>query len=164
MALQEFTPPRRLLLGPGPSLVHPRVLRALSAPLLGHLDPVFLGVMNEIQSSLRRVFETQHPFTIAVSGTGSAGMEASIVNLIEPGDAVLVGVNGVFGTRLASIVDRCGGKAICIEAPWGTRWPGQAPSRQWPSSMQKRLPASANRSKTSAPSAGGTARCSSSMP
>jgi alanine-glyoxylate transaminase / serine-glyoxylate transaminase / serine-pyruvate transaminase len=119
MALQEFTPPRRLLLGPGPSLVHPRVLRALSAPLLGHLDPVFLGVMNEIQSSLRRVFETQHPFTIAVSGTGSAGMEASIVNLIEPGDAVLVGVNGVFGTRLASIVDRCGGKAICIEAPWG---------------------------------------------
>jgi len=119
MALQEFTPPRRLLLGPGPSLVHPRVLRALSAPLLGHLDPVFLGVMNEIQSSLRRVFETQHPFTIAVSGTGSAGMEASIVNLIEPGDAVLVGVNGVFGTRLASVVDRCGGKAICIEAPWG---------------------------------------------
>jgi alanine-glyoxylate transaminase / serine-glyoxylate transaminase / serine-pyruvate transaminase len=119
MALQEFTPPRRLLLGPGPSLVHPRVLRALSTPLLGHLDPVFLGVMNDIQSSLRKVFETEHPFTIAVSGTGSAGMEASIVNLIEAGDAVLVGVNGVFGTRLASVVDRCGGKAICIEAPWG---------------------------------------------
>ncbi len=119
MALQEFTPPRRLLLGPGPSLVHPRVLRALSTPLLGHLDPVFLGVMNDIQSSLRGVFETEHPFTIAVSGTGSAGMEASIANLVEPGDAVLVGVNGVFGTRLASVVERCGGKAIGIEAPWG---------------------------------------------
>jgi alanine-glyoxylate transaminase/serine-glyoxylate transaminase/serine-pyruvate transaminase len=126
MALQEFTPPRRLLLGPGPSLVHPRVLRALSTPLLGHLDPVFLGVMNDIQSSLRRVFETEHPFTIAVSGTGSAGMEASIANLVEPGDAVLVGVNGVFGTRLASVVDRCGGKAICIEAPWGECIPPEA--------------------------------------
>jgi alanine-glyoxylate transaminase/serine-glyoxylate transaminase/serine-pyruvate transaminase len=119
MALQEFIPPRRLLLGPGPSLVHPRVLRALSAPLLGHLDPVFLTVMNDIQASLRTVFDTEHRFTIAVSGTGSAGMEASIVNLIEPGDAVIVGINGVFGTRLASVVDRCGGKAIRVETPWG---------------------------------------------
>ena len=74
MTLQEFSPPRRLLLGPGPSLVHSRVLRALSAPLLGHLDPVFLNLMNDIQSSLRTVFETEHPFTIAISGTGSAGM------------------------------------------------------------------------------------------
>jgi alanine-glyoxylate transaminase / serine-glyoxylate transaminase / serine-pyruvate transaminase len=119
MTLQEFIPPRRLLLGPGPSLVHPRVLRALSMPLLGHLDPVFLTVMNDIQSSLRMIFETEHPFTIAISGTGSAGMEASIVNLVEPGDAVIVGINGIFGTRLASIVDRCGGKAIRLEAPWG---------------------------------------------
>lgn len=119
MALQEFIPPRRLLLGPGPSLVHPRVLRALSAPLLGHLDPVFLALMNDIQASLRGVFGTEHRFTIALSGTGSAGMEASIVNLVEPGDAVIVGINGVFGTRLASVVERCGGKAIRVEAPWG---------------------------------------------
>ena len=119
MTLQEFIPPRRLLLGPGPSLVHPRVLRALSTPLLGHLDPVFLTVMNDIQSSLRMIFETEHRFTIAISGTGSAGMEASIVNLVEPGDAVIVGINGIFGTRLASVVDRCGGKAIRVEAPWG---------------------------------------------
>lgn len=119
MALQEFIPPSRLLLGPGPSLVHPRVLRALSSPLLGHLDPVFLNVMNDIQCSLRGVFETEHPFTIAISGTGSAGMEASMVNLVEPGDSVIVGINGVFGTRLASVVARCGGKAIAVEAPWG---------------------------------------------
>lgn len=119
MALQEFIPPHRLLLGPGPSLVHPRVLRALSAPLLGHLDPAFLSVMTDIQSSLRMVFETEHRFTIAISGTGSAGMEASIVNLVEPGDSVIVGINGVFGTRLASVVDRCGGKTIPVEARWG---------------------------------------------
>jgi len=119
MTLQEFIPPRRLLLGPGPSLVHPRVLRPLSTPLLGHLDPAFLTVMNDIQSSLRMIFETEHRFTIAISGTGSAGMEASIVNLVEPGDAVIVGINGIFGTRLASVVDRCGGKAIRVEAPWG---------------------------------------------
>src|SRR4029079_12223711 len=119
MTLQEFIPPRRLLLGPGPSLVHPRVLRALSTPLLGHLDPVFLTVMNDIQSSLRMIFETEHPFTIAISGTGSAGMEASIVNLVEPGDAVIVGTNGIFGSRLASVVDRCGGKAIRVEGPRG---------------------------------------------
>jgi alanine-glyoxylate transaminase / serine-glyoxylate transaminase / serine-pyruvate transaminase len=120
MALQDFTPPRRLLLGPGPSLVHPRVLRALSAPLIGHLDPAFLDVMNDIQILLRLVFQTDNRFTIAVSGTGSAGMEASIVNVVEPGDAVVVGINGVFGTRLASVVERCGGKVIPVEAPWGT--------------------------------------------
>lgn len=120
MTIQDFIPPRRLLLGPGPSLVHPRVLRALSAPLIGHLDPAFLNVMNEIQVMLRRVFQTNNRFTIAVSGTGSAGMEASIVNVVEPGDAVIVGLNGVFGTRLASVIERCGGKAIRVEASWGT--------------------------------------------
>ncbi len=119
MPVQNFTPPRRLLLGPGPSMVHPRVLRALSMPLIGHLDPAFLGVMNDIQTLLKVVFQTNNRFTIAVSGTGSAGMEASIVNLVEPGDAVIVGVNGVFGTRWASAVERCGGKAIRVEAPWG---------------------------------------------
>jgi alanine-glyoxylate transaminase / serine-glyoxylate transaminase / serine-pyruvate transaminase len=120
MAVQDFIPPHRILLGPGPSLVHPRVLRALSMPLLGHLDPAFLTVMNDIQTLLRLVFQTEHRFTIALSGTGSAGMEASIVNLVEPGDAVVVGINGVFGTRLASVVERCGGKVIRVEAPWGT--------------------------------------------
>ena len=119
MPTQNFIPPRRLLLGPGPSMVHPRVLRALSTPLLGHLDPTFLALMDDIQARLRVVFQTKNRFTIAVSGTGSAGMEASIVNVVEPGDTVIVGVNGVFGTRLASIVERCGGKAIRVEAPWG---------------------------------------------
>lgn len=100
-------------------MVHPRVLRALSTPLVGHLDPAFLGIMNDIQTLLRGVFQTKNRFTIAVSGTGSAGMEASMVNIVEPGDTVIVGVNGVFGTRWATIVERCGGKAIRVEAPWG---------------------------------------------
>lgn len=117
--MHEFLPPPRLLLGPGPSMVHPRVLRAMATPLLGHLDPAFLSIMNDIQAGLRRVFATRNPFTIALSGTGSAGMEAAVVNVIEPGDAMIVGVNGVFGTRLATVVERCGGKAIRVEAPWG---------------------------------------------
>lgn len=111
--------PARVLLGPGPSMVHPRVLRALSVPLIGHLDPAFLTLMDEIQELLRLTFRTRNRFTIAVSGTGSAGMEAALVNLIEPGDSVIVGVNGVFGARMAAIVERCGGKSIQIEAPWG---------------------------------------------
>ncbi len=115
----EFVPSPRLLLGPGPSLVHPRVLRAMAAPLLGHLDPAFLQLMNEIQAMLRLVFRTGNRFTIALSGTGSAGMEALLVNLVEPGDAVIVGVNGVFGSRMAAVVERCGGTPIPIEAPWG---------------------------------------------
>ena len=119
----DFFPPRRLLLGPGPSMVHPRVLQALSTPLVGHLDPAFLGVMNDVQRLLRQTFQTTHPFTIAVSGTGSAGMEAAIVNIVEPGDSVIVGVNGVFGTRLATVVERCDGKAIRLEMPWGQAIP-----------------------------------------
>jgi alanine-glyoxylate transaminase/serine-glyoxylate transaminase/serine-pyruvate transaminase len=117
--ISELTPSSRLLLGPGPSMVHPRVLRAMSTPLLGHLDPEFLTIMNQVQALLRAVFETQNPFTIAVSGTGSAGMEAALVNLIEPGDQVIVGVNGVFGTRMADIVGRAGGTPVKVEAPWG---------------------------------------------
>ena len=117
--ISELAPSPRLLLGPGPSLVHPRVLRAMSTPLLGHLDPEFLTIMNDVQAQLRAVFQTENSFTIAISGTGSAGMEAALVNLIEPGDRVIVGVNGVFGTRMADIVGRCGGTAVKIEAPWG---------------------------------------------
>ena len=110
-------------MGPGPSLIHPRVLHALSLPLLGHLDPVFLGLMDEIQTLLRATFRTQNEFTIALSGTGSAGMEAVIANLIEPGDRAIVGVNGVFGSRLATMVERSGGTAFRIEVPWGTTIP-----------------------------------------
>ena len=117
--MQGFLAPQRLLLGPGPSAVHPRVLRAMSTPLIGHLDPMFLGIMNDIQTLLRRVFATSNPVTIAVSGTGSAGMEAAIVNIVEPGDRVIVGINGVFGTRLATIIERCGGNVIRMEVPWG---------------------------------------------
>src|SRR5512143_3701259 len=115
----ELVPPSRLLLGPGPSMVHPRVLRAMSTPLLGHLDPKFLEIMNEVQAQLRAAFRTQNPFTIAVSGTGSAGMEAALVNLLEPGDTAVVVVAGVFGGRMADIVGRCGAKLVKIEIPWG---------------------------------------------
>lgn len=88
-------------------------------PIIGHFDPAFLAILNETQALLREVFHTNNRFTLALSGTGSAGMEAVLVNLIEPGDAVVVGMNGLFGTRLATIVERCGGKALPIEAPWG---------------------------------------------
>ncbi len=115
----DLTPSRRLLLGPGPSLVHPRVLRAMSTPLIGHLDPEFLTIMDEIQELLRWLFQTDNDFTIAVSGTGSAAMETAIVNLIEPGDRVIVGMNGIFGSRIGQIVTRCGGTVVEIPAPWG---------------------------------------------
>ncbi|UCE63281.1 MAG: alanine--glyoxylate aminotransferase family protein, partial [Nitrospirota bacterium] len=117
--LTELKPSRRLLLGPGPSMIHPRVLKAIGTPLLGHLDPEFLQIMDEVQASLRWLFHTQNSFTIAVSGTGSAAMETAIVNLVEPEDSVIVGINGIFGTRLASMVERCGGKTIRLEVPWG---------------------------------------------
>ncbi|MBD0305468.1 MAG: alanine--glyoxylate aminotransferase family protein [Nitrospiraceae bacterium] len=115
----EVNPPPRVLMGPGPSLVHARVLRAMSAPLLGHLDPAFLAIMNDIQRLLRFVFQSNHHFTIAVAGTGSAGMEAALVNVVEPGDPVIVAVNGVFGSRMAAIVERCGGQCLRVEVPWG---------------------------------------------
>ena len=120
---RDFSPPPRLLLGPGPSLVHPRVLHALSLPLVGHLDPIFLALMNEIQALLRATFQTQNECTLALSGTGSAGMEAVVANLIEPGDRAIVGVNGVFGSRLATMVERQGGTVLPIETPWGTPIP-----------------------------------------
>ncbi|HSD18915.1 MAG TPA: alanine--glyoxylate aminotransferase family protein [Anaeromyxobacter sp.] len=119
MNVPELSPPARLLLGPGPSPVHPRVLRAMSTPLLGHLDPKFLEIMNEVQVQLRAVLRTQNPFTIAISGTGSAGMEAALVNVVEPGDTVVVVAAGVFGNRMADIVGRCGAKLVKIEIPWG---------------------------------------------
>ncbi|HVP65941.1 MAG TPA: alanine--glyoxylate aminotransferase family protein [Anaeromyxobacteraceae bacterium] len=122
-SVPELTPPVRLLLGPGPSMVHPRVYRAMATPLLGHLDPKFLEIMNEVQGLLRWAFQTQNPFTIAVSGTGSAGMEAALVNVVEPGDTVVVGASGVFGNRMCDIVGRAGGKLVKLEVPWGNVFP-----------------------------------------
>lgn len=119
MAPYETETPRRILLGPGPSNVHPRVLRALSTPLVGHLDPVFIDLMEETKTLLRQVFQTGNALTLPISGTGSAGMETCFVNLVEPGDEVVVGVNGVFGTRMADVVERCGGTPVVIETEWG---------------------------------------------
>ena len=100
-------------------MVHPRVLHAMSVPLIGHLDPAFLTIMDEVQRRLRSLFRTANPLTIPISGTGSAGMEAALVNVTEHGDAVIVGINGVFGSRMAAMVERCGGRPIPIESPWG---------------------------------------------
>lgn len=109
----------RLLCGPGPSDVPPEVLEALSRPLVGHLDPTFLETLDETADRLRAVLRTANPLTFALSATGSAGMEASFVNLLEPGDTAVVGVNGVFGTRMADIARRCGANVIAVEAAWG---------------------------------------------
>lgn len=119
MSTGELRPSKRILLGPGPSDVSPRVLRALSTPLLGHLDPEFIQLMEETKGLLRSVFQTQNPLTVPISGTGSAGMEACLVNLLEEGDEAIIGVNGVFGTRMVDIVERCRATAIPVEAPWG---------------------------------------------
>lgn len=115
----QFVPPKRLLMGPGPSDVAPSVLEALSRPLLGHLDPVFVKMMDEIKAMMRAVFLTKNEMTFPVSGTGSAGMEFCFVNLIEPGDEVVVGVNGVFGGRMVDVAERCGAKVTRVDAPWG---------------------------------------------
>jgi alanine-glyoxylate transaminase / serine-glyoxylate transaminase / serine-pyruvate transaminase len=114
-----FEPPKRILLGPGPSNAAPEVLEAIGRPLVGHLDPSFIAMMEEIKQMLRAVFQTKNEMTFPVSGTGSAGMEFCIVNLVGPGDEVIVGINGVFGVRLAEVAERCGAKVTRVEAPWG---------------------------------------------
>src|ERR1041384_1925152 len=116
---EAFSAPPRLLMGPGPSDVAPSVLKAMSQPLVGHLDPVFVKMMEEIKTMLRAVFLTKNEMTFPVSGTGSAGMEFCFVNLIEPGDEVVVGVNGVFGNRMVDVAERCGAKVTKDEAAWG---------------------------------------------
>jgi alanine-glyoxylate transaminase/serine-glyoxylate transaminase/serine-pyruvate transaminase len=118
-SVENLNPPARLLLGPGPSLVDPRVLRAMAAPLVGHLDPYFLHLMDNNQELLRYVFQTENAITIPVSGTGSAAMETAIANMVEPGDSVLVCVNGYFSTRMADMVTRYGGVLHEIHQPWG---------------------------------------------
>ncbi len=109
----------RLLMGPGPSNAAPEVLEALGRPLLGHLDPEFLTILDAVAGGLRSVFRTENRMTFAVSGTGSAGMEAALVNLLEPGDEAIVCVNGVFGERMADVAARAGGKVVRVDAPWG---------------------------------------------
>ena len=118
-AVGELVPPERTLMGPGPSEVHPRVRRAMSTPLVGHLDPSFLDLMNDVQELLRYTFRTDNEWTIPISGTGSAAMEAAIANLTEPGDTVVVPTNGYFGGRMASMVRRAGGDVVEVDAPWG---------------------------------------------
>lgn len=117
--IPELTPSPRILMGPGPSAVSPRVLRAMATPLLGHLDPQFLEIMNHVSDMLRTIFRTTNELTFAVSATGSAGMEACLVNLLEPGDTAVVCINGVFGGRMRDIIERCGATPEVIEAPWG---------------------------------------------
>ena len=115
----SFHPPQRILLGPGPTNVDARVLQAMMAPLLGHMDPAYWECMDRIQSLLRSVFETENRVTFSISGTGGAGMEACVANLVEEGDEVVACVNGFFGQRLADLVERWGGKCTRVEAGWG---------------------------------------------
>ena len=120
MEAKTFNPPKRILLGPGPSNVHPRVLEAMARPTIGHLDPAFVGLMEEIKSLLRYAFITENEITFPVSGPGSVGMETCLVNLVEPGMKIAVCINGVFGGRMKDIVERCGAKPIVVEAEWGS--------------------------------------------
>ncbi len=119
MSFQSFTPPRRILMGPGPSDISPEVLSALSRPVIGHLDPLFIGMMDEVKSLLQYAFQTKNEFTIALSAPGSAGMEACFVNLVEAGEKVIVCRNGVFGDRMIQNVTRIGAEAIVVDSPWG---------------------------------------------
>jgi alanine-glyoxylate transaminase/serine-glyoxylate transaminase/serine-pyruvate transaminase len=109
----------RLLMGPGPSNPYPEVAQALAGPVLGHLDPDFLAVLDATNDRLRRVFATDNALTLPLSGTGSAGMEASFVNFVRPGDPVVIGVNGVFGERMCDVADRLGADVVRVDAPWG---------------------------------------------
>lgn len=119
MKLPPLNPPIRTLLGPGPSDIHPRVLQAMAKNTVGHLDPYYLELMNGMQQMLRELFRTKNEMTMAISATGSAGMEATVVNLIEPGDAMVVCVNGVFGSRMVDVAERAGAKVTKVERPWG---------------------------------------------
>ena len=120
MAISSFHPPQRTLMGPGPSDVSPRVLEALARPTIGHLDPVFVGMMGEMKTLLQYAFQTQNQLTLPVSAPGSAGMETCFVNLVEPGDKVIVCQNGVFGGRMKENVERSGGTPIMVQDEWGT--------------------------------------------
>ena len=119
MSIQSFHPPVRTLMGPGPSDVNPRILEAMSRPTIGHLDPVFVGMMEEMKVLLRYAFQTENQLTMPVSAPGSTGMETCFVNLVEPGDKVVVCQNGVFGGRMKENVERTGGEAVMVQDDWG---------------------------------------------
>lgn len=118
--IDSFIPPKRVLMGPGPSDVHPRVLAAMARPTIGHLDPAFVEMMEQLKTLLRYAFQTENAITFPVSGPGSVGMETCFVNLVEPGDKVVVCRNGVFGGRMIENVRRCGGSAIVVDDAWGS--------------------------------------------
>ncbi|HXY93667.1 MAG TPA: aminotransferase class V-fold PLP-dependent enzyme, partial [Acidimicrobiia bacterium] len=109
----------RLLLGPGPSNPYPEATAALARPLLGHMDPEFLALLDETMARLRTVFRTSNALTLPISGTGSAGMEACFVNLLEPADTAIIGANGVFGDRMCEVARRCGATVVRVEERWG---------------------------------------------
>jgi alanine-glyoxylate transaminase/serine-glyoxylate transaminase/serine-pyruvate transaminase len=115
----DMHPSNRILMGPGPSNVHYRVYQAMSNPVIGYLDPQILACMDEISEMLRGVFQTKNQVTLAISATGSSGMEASFVNFVEPGDVVVIGVNGFFADRMTQVASRCGAKVIRVEEEWG---------------------------------------------
>ena len=115
----EFEAPNRLLLGAGPCTVHPRVLRAMTQPVVGHLDPVFFQVMDEVCAMLRQVFHTENQVTMPISATGTGAMETACVNILERGDTAIVCRNGYFGVRLADIAQRCGANTVMVDSPWG---------------------------------------------
>jgi alanine-glyoxylate transaminase/serine-glyoxylate transaminase/serine-pyruvate transaminase len=117
--VDELTPPDRTLMGPGPSNVHPRVLRAMATPLLGYLDPSFVDIMNETQELLRYLFRTDNEMTFPVTGSGTAAMETAFANLVEPGETVLVPSNGYFGERMGKVAARAGANVVTVDAPWG---------------------------------------------
>ena len=117
--VSELNPPPRILMGPGPVGIDPRVLRAMSMPMLGQFDPVFTGYMNDVMGLLRQIYRTQNQWSLLIDGTARAGVEAMLVSIISPGDTVLVPVFGRFGHLLAEISSRCGGKVVTIERPWG---------------------------------------------
>ncbi|MGI2002144.1 pyridoxal-phosphate-dependent aminotransferase family protein [Shewanella frigidimarina] len=117
--IQAFMPPHRILMGPGPSDVYPEVLAAQSRPTIGHLDPLFVGMMDELKSLIQYAFQTKNEMTLAVSAPGSAGMETCFVNLVEPGEKVIVCRNGVFGERMRQNVERVGGVAVVVDNEWG---------------------------------------------
>ena len=119
MSITSFLPPVRTLMGPGPSDVHPRILEALSRPTIGHLDPKFVEMMEEVKSMLQYAFKTKNELNIAVSAPGSAGMETCFVNLLEAGDKAIVCQNGVFGGRMKENVERLGATAVMLEDEWG---------------------------------------------
>ncbi len=119
VSFQELKPPLRILLGPGPSNISPRVQMAMAQPMLGHMDPYFTTIMDDVVKLLRFLFRTKNEITFPISATGMAGMDASFNNFLEPGDVAVIGVNGFFGERMVDIASRCGAEVVRLDAEWG---------------------------------------------